>query len=59
MKLFLWRLHAVTGYWRIEREVTRETAQQWLDIYRKDEPSARFTVSRTRPKDAAARALRR
>lgn len=51
-KLSLWsrRHSAARGYhWRQEREVTEATAQDWLDIFEKDEPGVQFVVSAHRP----------
>ena len=53
MKLKLWagRITVARGYhFVIEREVTEDTAQQWLKIYRNDEPNVIFIVSATKPK---------
>jgi len=47
--MHLWQYSKVTGYWRIARDVTPETAQHWLAIYRKDEPNEHFKVSARRP----------
>ena len=52
-KLTLWagRNSATEGYRFVaEREVTEATAQDWLKIYREDEPSIIFIVSAKKPK---------
>lgn len=52
-KLTLWagRTSVSEGYRFVaEREVTEETAQEWLKIYRADEPGVIFIVSKNRPK---------
>ena len=33
-----------------ERKVTEETAQEWLKIFREDEPDVYFVVSKNKPK---------
>lgn len=45
----LWKYNRVTGYWRAVRDVTLETAQEWLTIWQRDEPGEVFTVSARRP----------
>lgn len=47
--LRLWRYNQTTGYWNYERSVTPETAEQWLAVFQKDEPTAYFKVSRHKP----------
>ena len=47
--LTLWKKNPITGYWRAERQVSRETAQQWLAIFQSDEPNALFVVSARKP----------
>lgn len=47
----LWRYNRRTGYWTHERNVTDETAQAWLHIFMRDEPTEVFLLSATRPKD--------
>jgi hypothetical protein len=48
-KLLLWKYNRITGYWRAERDVSPETAQQWLTIFRDDEPRESFKISASRP----------
>ena len=51
MKLWAGRTSVVDGYRFVaEREVTEETSQQWLKVYRDDEPGVIFIVSATKPK---------
>jgi len=51
--LTLWSLRtntAVGNHFVAERKVTEETAQQWLAVFRKDEPSVIFIVCAKKPK---------
>jgi hypothetical protein len=48
--LHLWRKSRTSGLWRIARDVTPETAEQWLAIFRRDEPEETFVVSARKPK---------
>jgi hypothetical protein len=51
--LTLWSLRTSVAHGRhfvAERQVTAATADQWLSIFRKDEPSVLFIVSARRPK---------
>jgi len=45
----LYRYNKVTGYWKLEREVTPETKDKWLDIFTKDSPKDHFVVSSKKP----------
>lgn len=46
----LWRYNPITGYWRMERRCDPDTAQQWLELFSKDEPDAHFALSRFAPR---------
>ena len=46
----LWRYNPITGCWRIERMCKPDTAQQWLEMFQKDEPGAYFALSRFSPR---------
>jgi hypothetical protein len=46
----LWRFNPITGFWRMERACTQDTAQQWLDLFRADEPTAHFALSHRAPR---------
>lgn len=49
----LWSLRtnpARCNHFVAERKVTNETAQQWLAVFRADEPNVLFLVSKTKPK---------
>jgi hypothetical protein len=46
----LWRFNPITGFWRMERACLPDTAQQWLDLFRADEPTAHFALSRFAPR---------
>jgi len=45
----LYRYNKVTGYWKLEREVTPETKDKWLDIFTKDSPKDHFVISSKKP----------
>jgi lysophospholipase L1-like esterase len=50
-KLRLWRKEG-SGEgtdWIAERDVTPETAEQWLQVFRRDEPEAEFVVASRKP----------
>lgn len=52
-KLTLWsiRTSAAQGnHAKAEREVTEATAQDWLKVFRADEPKVLFLVSARKPK---------
>lgn len=49
-KLFLWVHNTATGVWNQCRDVTSETQGEWLKIFQKDQPHARFMVSERKPK---------
>jgi len=51
-KMYLWVHNTATGIWKICRDVTPETKDQWLEIFQKDQPHARFVVSEKKPKPA-------
>jgi hypothetical protein len=46
----LWKYNPITGIWKLVRDVTEETAQQWLTIFQADEPTAKFVVSNRKPR---------
>jgi hypothetical protein len=51
--LTLWagRTSATRGYHFVaERNVTEETAQHWLKVYREDEPKVIFIVCKNKPR---------
>lgn len=52
-ELTLWsaRLSVAQGnHFVAERKVTEETAQDWLKIFREDEPNVLFLVCKNKPK---------
>ncbi len=51
--LQLWRWAMPAGMWRQERSVTPETADQWLAVFQKHEPSVAFVVSANKPRQPA------
>jgi hypothetical protein len=46
----LWKYNKITGYWVAIRSVTNETKEQWLSVFRADEPNELFKVSKNKPK---------
>jgi len=48
-KLNLWKFNPITGFWKLERDVTPETKDKWLEIFKKDEPNSSFVVSANKP----------
>ncbi len=51
MKLWSLRHSPARGWhWRLEREVSAETASEWLRAFRLDEPRVEFRVADKRPK---------
>jgi hypothetical protein len=52
-KLTLWRLtwsHACGTYWQAQRACDDSTAESWLEIYRRDEPNATYSLARRAPR---------
>jgi len=45
----LWSYDNITGYWRLERIVGTDTAENWLRIFQNDEPDVVFKLSKNRP----------
>ena len=43
--LKLWKFNRIAGYWVIQREVTPETKDQWLEIFKADAPAEHFVIS--------------
>lgn len=51
--LTLWAGRTTVGYgynFVAEREVTEANAQDWLKVYREDEPGVTFIVCKNKPK---------
>lgn len=52
-KLYLWSKRWSTArgeHWIIERLCEPATAEQWLEVFQKDEPTVEFKLSYKRPK---------
>jgi len=47
--MILWKYNVRSGLWDSQRDVSPETQERWLNIFRKDEPNADFVVSKRRP----------
>jgi hypothetical protein len=39
------------NFWQEERKVTEETVQQWLKVFRDDEPGVLFLAAARKPSD--------
>lgn len=50
--LRLWKFNQHTGLWNYQRTVTPETSDEWLKIFRRDEPRETFKVSANKPSKA-------
>ncbi len=48
----LWRYNPTTGSWVFCRECSESTAQDWLRVWKEDEPGAHFVLSPNQPKKA-------
>ena len=48
--MILWMYNPITGYWKRERTVEPDTADQWLAVFKKAEPDAAFKISRSKPR---------
>jgi hypothetical protein len=48
----LWRYNRITGLWDYQRSCDEETAQQWLGVFRRDEPDETFALAKHRPTKA-------
>lgn len=46
----IWSYNEASGLWKHEREVSNETADKWMKIYKSDEPKKSFVVSSKKPK---------
>lgn len=46
----LWRLNPTTGYWALARMCAADTADAWLAVFQRDEPSVQFVLSVTKPR---------
>jgi len=45
----LWEYNKITGYWNFVRSVKAETADQWLSLFRQDNPLGIYMLSSKRP----------
>ena len=53
-EMILWsrRWSVAQGHhWRMERSCAGSTAQDWLDLFSKDEPSVTFQLARRKPRE--------
>lgn len=46
----LYRFNKIIGNWKIERTCLLENAEQWLEIFKKDEPNEIFKLAKKKPK---------
>ena len=54
--LRLWKYDTTTGYWKVVRSVTPETKDDWLRIWKKDDPSGNYVVSASTPRTPKSQA---
>lgn len=47
--LSLWRYNKITGIWKLERSVTPETKDKWLEIFKKDSPGEDYVIASKKP----------
>lgn len=47
--LSLWSYNEITGVWKHERGVTRQTATQWLTVWKTSHPNTAFVVAPKKP----------
>lgn len=40
---------ALGNHWKLERECTKDTIQQWLSVFRADEPNVSFIGNNRKP----------
>lgn len=45
----LWKFNAITGYWDYQRTCNEDTAEEWLRLFRRDEPNESFKLTNRRP----------
>ena len=48
-QLSLWKYNKRSGIWDYQRTVTEETKDQWLSVFKNDEPSETFRVALNKP----------
>ena len=48
-EMTLWKYNPASGLWKSERKVTPETKDKWLEIFKRDDPKAKFIVSKNKP----------
>jgi hypothetical protein len=46
----IWKYNKRSGLWDHQRNVEHDTKDQWMSVYKKDEPDAHFHVSANKPK---------
>ena len=45
----IWKYCPTTGYWKLVRDCYKDRKDDWLRIFRGDEPDAHFKASKRRP----------
>jgi hypothetical protein len=48
--LSLWKFDPARDSWTVERDVTPETAEQWLERFKRDEPDTVFEIADKKPR---------
>ena len=47
----LWRLNQRTGYWEHVRACSADNADQWITIFRRDDPGGVYKLAVRKPRD--------
>lgn len=45
----LWKYNKRSGYYDLQRDVSESNANEWLNLFQKDEPNEEFVLSVKRP----------
>ena len=51
-EIALWRFNKITGFWSPELICKQDTAKEWIEIFRRDEPNEIFMLSLYQPRKA-------
>ena len=47
----LWKLNQRTGYWEHVRACSADNADQWITIFRNDDPGGVYKLAKRKPRD--------
>lgn len=48
-KISLWKYHRIIGDWKYVRDCQSDTADEWLRLFKRDEPGEHFKLGKNRP----------